>query len=679
MSWRTKCIALSVFVLFMMFSAPIVPISAVNDWQEDNPKNMKSLIEKTVNPVFINVDGDPRYRKKESLGIDIGETWKLDYFLEEGKRYHVFLVGDWICNETEPETDYDINTVYPNGVSQWNTESAGLPEQVANDKDHQYFIPPLTGTYRFKIINDERDSKNTEGAIFMLLEHIDVNTEYSQDLEGRDDEGQEVLFSGWAYEFDTAAPRIRVFVDVPDSLDMYEARLYMMANPDSGIGYEINGLGVPTGDLFIRFQGQYGGFSTSCKGDRNIDAMASCEHSGKDMEFVYDTPNSYNDTGVIFYYIVLIAEHNEGTVGFYAQTDFSPPIVTLIEPPEIGYMGEETKIEASVEDDTEIKRVWVEYCVGATKTLSTIECKLRDSTWVGTLPHFNGDYVEYTVYAEDKFGNTGSTTSEFLVKKKTSIECDIADMILVGDEKAEISGRTSLSSATLTLTLTNRDTNHVYNVKTDENGDFEFIFTPEKTGEWKLQASFEGSETEVSATSDIITFTMESKPTHISNMLSANRVKMNVPVVVYGSVSPGVAGLPVQITFVSSSSSHTETAYTAGDGSFSCNFEPPETGTWNVLSKVGDGLYYSVSQSKLSDFVVVPLNMFDKTLIVCYMLLAPPYLYGTAGLLGASVFLILYKKRDVLAPLLPKSRVKKVEKGKSNSKKQGQRYRRAKK
>ena len=668
------------FLLLMMFCAPTISASARNEWLDDDPMNMKSFVEKSVDPVFINVGGVPRFREKSSLGIPIGKSWELDYFLEAGKRYHIFLVGDWICNETEPQTDYDIKTIYPDGRSQWNTESAGLPEQVANDGKHQYFVPPITGTYRFQIVNDERDSKKTEEAIFMLIEHIDVNVDYRQDLEGRNDAGQEVLFSGWAYEIDTTSPRIRVYVDVPDSLDMYESRLYMMANPSGNVGYNISGLGVPTGNMFKAFEGQYGGFNTSCKGDRNIDAMASCEHSGKDMEFIYNTPNSYNDTGNIFYYLVLIAEHDKGTVEFYAQTDFLPPNVTLVEPPEIGYAEEKTEIKASIEENSEVQCVWMEYIVGASKTSARIDFSLHDGVWVGYLPSFqSSDNIKYTVYAADKFGNKGSVNSQFLVKERTSIECTMDDTILVGNEKATISGTTSLSSSLVTLKFTNGAQNNDFNVRTDENGYFKFVFAPDKTGEWKFQALFEGSATESQASSDIMTIKMESKMTHISNILSAREVKMNVPIVVQGSVSPSVAGLPVEILFVSSSSSHTETVSTNADGSFTCSFLPTELGTWNVLSKIGDGLYYARSQSELMEFSAVPLNIIDKIFIAGLMLVAPPMLYGTAGFACVVLVIVLYVGRSHLASILPKSLAQKMSKGKNNNKKNEQRYRRSKK
>ena len=127
---------------------PIGVVSATNNWQEDDLDTRTSIIAKPVDPVYINVDGVTNYIPNHSLPIDIGESWTLEYYLEKDKRYHIFLVGDWICNETDPSTDYDILTYYPDGSDPWwNTESAGIPEQVAFDKHHQYI-----SVYCFQIL-----------------------------------------------------------------------------------------------------------------------------------------------------------------------------------------------------------------------------------------------------------------------------------------------------------------------------------------------------------------------------------------------------------------------------------------------------------------------------------------------------------------------------------------------
>ncbi len=102
-----------------MTLTPVVGVLAVNDWQEDDEATRTSIISKPVDPVFINVPGavdvygQPEYRDNASIPIPLGESWNLIYNLEQGKRYHVFLVGDWVSNNTNPRTDYDILTVYP--------------------------------------------------------------------------------------------------------------------------------------------------------------------------------------------------------------------------------------------------------------------------------------------------------------------------------------------------------------------------------------------------------------------------------------------------------------------------------------------------------------------------------------------------------------------------------------
>ena len=134
-------------------------------------------------------------------------------------------------NESDPITDYDIRVSGPGMSYSWHTESAGLLEQVSNDEGYPYFMPKSSGKFVFKIINDERDSESNQSAFFMLIEHIDVNEWYDVDLVGRDDSNQEVLKSGWGFEFNTTSPKIKITVKVPDNgpLDMYEARLYARA------------------------------------------------------------------------------------------------------------------------------------------------------------------------------------------------------------------------------------------------------------------------------------------------------------------------------------------------------------------------------------------------------------------------------------------------------------------
>jgi len=133
-------------LLITLLVLPLAVSQGVNDWQTDIIPQKTTIVSKPVDPVYINTISG---YSTSSIPIPIGDSWKINYTLEAGKRYHVFLVGDWICNETNPTTDYDILTYYPDGKQRWNTESAGLPEQVAFDDYHHYFVPPETGEYQF--------------------------------------------------------------------------------------------------------------------------------------------------------------------------------------------------------------------------------------------------------------------------------------------------------------------------------------------------------------------------------------------------------------------------------------------------------------------------------------------------------------------------------------------------
>jgi hypothetical protein len=758
---------------------------ATNDWQEDYVGERKSYIAKPVDPVIINLNGYDGYVNEASIGIPLGKSWDLIYNLEAGLRYHVFLVGTWICNDTTPRTDYDILTIYPDSKERWNTESAGIPEQVAFDENHHYFVPPKTGNYNFRIINDVRDSTDTEGATFMVIEHIDLNKEYSRYLEGREynplsSDYEEVEMTSWAYEFNTKAPKIRVFVDVPDmdhepsrgDLDMYEVRLYAMANPDIGVGYLVDDIAIPSGDLFTQFNNEYGGYNSSCNGERNIDAMASCEYPGADMEFTYETPNGVNGTSDIFYFLAVIAEHGEGVVNFYVQTDFNAPNITSVEPPEIAYAGYKTELKAYVLDDIQISRVWMKFTDDEGRTWGEEDFTLRGEEYVAHLPTFSaGKYVNYTIFAMDKFENKGSISSGLLVKEKVTIdcdvsenavkpgdmavisgtvslpsvplvitlknglfnetieimtdtygefeyqyspkqpgewivqvlyygdelttttastavtfrkeplviECDLADKTVRGKQKAEVIGSISLSSTNINLVFTNGDFSKTHTITTDEGGNFRFSFTPNRLGNWILQVFFEGSETELPAESEKVTFSMESKPTQISAFLSSSQVKKSRLLTLSGAVTPAESSIPIEILFVSSSSYHSENVYTEGDGTFNYEFKPAEEGEWSLIAKAGDGLVYSISQSDIMEYAVLPLNFLDRILLSLNLMLVPPYLYAIAGLGGVGVIAVVFIFREKLLPSSTGKGTKKNSKKKNNKSGGTHRYRRVKK
>ncbi|MFQ6053018.1 MAG: hypothetical protein ACE5OO_02145, partial [Candidatus Bathyarchaeia archaeon] len=306
-----------------------------------------TYLEKPGEPVEIKADDIP-----------IGSDWTYECRLLGGVKYHIYLIGEW-TSLTDPDTDYDI-LVYDEDdeLVSTHTHSAGLPEQVSNDGSQHYFMPEATGVYSFRIVNDPLESRNSENATFMIIQHIEPNVVYSKYMEGRNEDDEPVLNTSWAYEFNVSASTFEIQVDVPPTLDMYEVRLYPMANLDEEIGEAINGALVPwEPGLYGELRDGFGGFNTAEDGYRAPDAFASCEHLGQDMTL------RYNNTGNTLYHLVFIAEHGNGTVNFQVKTDFEPPEpppeepdvrLTYIEKP-----GVPVEIEA---DDIPVSSDWTYEC-----------------------------------------------------------------------------------------------------------------------------------------------------------------------------------------------------------------------------------------------------------------------------------------------------------------------------
>jgi len=678
-----KTLLTALLTLMLILSLLSINVLARNDWIESSTVPQTNKVPKPVDPVFIN-DGD------DTIEIGPSQEWDscfLEYDLIRNHTYHVFLVGDFVINDTNPVTDYDIYTYLPNArVPEerytTHTESAGLPEQVANDAAHQYFVPPQSGEYTFEIRYDDRDSEEgTEPlpAIFMLIEHIDVNKWYDQKLEGREGE-DEVWNTAWAYEINTSSPQIRVMVDVPSTLDMYEVRLYAMANPESVFGYDLYDVGVPFGDYFTTFIGSYGGYNASTRGDRNILAMDSGEFKGDNLRFTYYSPGGESGNN-IFYYLVLIAEHGKGTVDFIVQTDFSPPQLSLVDPPEFVIEDDDTEILVTIDDDADIEKVWFNYTNDGENWFKE-DLRSGVEGYEATLENYlAGDFVEYIVYARDEFGNEGSTASSFQVKKTATISCSIADMTLIGNQDAKITGVTTLESAPLHVNFTNGDYVENFDLITGEDGAFSLTFRPPVLGDWSFQAYFEGDNISLPAASNVLTFLASSQRTQVSGSLSDIIVKKGEPLMVSGSVEPMVPGMQVEVTLVSATASVSEKVSVAGDGTYSFTFSPPETGIWNALSRYGDGFTYESSQSGILEFEVIPLTVFDQITGIYLTMIRPPFIYGAVGFVGLCISSVAYVKRETIISRLPGKLGKSVKKSSKKKKngKNGDRFRRSKK
>ena len=266
--------------------------------------------------------GKPVYPIKiRESEIPIGTNGTYRISLQKDRVYHVYCHGKWIDYSFDPETDYDIYVYDPQDrLVSYHTEAAGLPEHLGNTVDHPFFIPEETGEYRFVIKNDAQESEGAKEATLMAIEHIECNGWNKLDMQGKDENDKPVEKTTWAFEFCSTSRHIEVYLEVPDTLDMYEARLYPVANPSRGIGVSLNDvpLAWEPGLYGEVYQG-YGGYNLDSMGFRYPDAVASCEYSGQDMLINY----THSDDGNTLYHLVLIAEAGSGEINFQVKTDFS--------------------------------------------------------------------------------------------------------------------------------------------------------------------------------------------------------------------------------------------------------------------------------------------------------------------------------------------------------------------
>ncbi len=524
-----------VLVLVVPSSAtPNVPYELYNRW---------TYLDKPGVPVSIKFGEVPP-----------GSDWTYESYLFKDSRYHIYCIGEW-CNLTDPDTDYDILVYDGEGsLVSTHTQSAGLPEQVSNDERKWYFVPSSTGQYSFRIMNDALESQNSKNATFMIIQHIETNTEYTRLMTGRDSNNNPQRYTNWAYEFNVSDDAFEVYVDVPPTLDMYEVRVYPMANEDNETGETINGVLVPSEPLLYgELVDGFGGFNISCEGYRASDSFASCEYLGQDMTLRHDNVNN------TLYHMVLIAEHGSGTVGFYVKTDFEPPALQLKDPQTKVCYLERAPITVSVEDESPIKSLFIKFTEDAGETWQFMNMShVSGDIHSATLPPFSiGKHLDYKVVAVDEVNN-----------------------------------------------------------RKEVGGSFSVLEDPPQE-------------------------------TTITCSLEEQSVKQNKPIHVTGYVTPPIGGVQVNVRFVSSTLSHTETAVTGTDGGFSCSFNPPIADTWSVLAEVEESATLEFSQSALHEFEVTSLTTLDRVLGIFLgfptQMMKPPFLYVLYGVVSLGATVAIYK------------------------------------
>jgi hypothetical protein len=443
--------------------------------------------------------------------VQIGRNWSVVCPLRANHSYHAYCYGEWINRDLEPQTDYDVYVYDPFGeIEGYHTESAGLPEHLGTTSDEPYFVPKYSGEYTFVIRNDPRESKGSQQATFTIIETVECNAWHEHFIKGK--EGNiPVSETSWAYEFVTESEHIEVLIKVPRTLDMYEARLYLMANPEEGVGSILND--VPLAwepGLYGERDGVFGGYNLESREYRGL-AYASCEFHGQDMLINFTS----QCLGKGLYHLALIGEEGSGTIEFIIKTEFEDVCLKSSAFPKRVYPNNNTVV-AYVSNSTDLKDATLQYSIDSWKNVTTLEMEIvNNRTCRRVIPgQAAGILVSYKVEACDVLENYFVAYGNYSVKDPSQLNVASSHETVHLGDNITVKGHLTPQRENLSITVYFTSANETREVicYTIENGTFTASFKPENLGVWKAIAEFSGDESTYESVSSQLTIKVEEQP-----------------------------------------------------------------------------------------------------------------------------------------------------------------------
>jgi len=456
--------------------------------------------EKPMFPVFLN-----------NSQVQIGQNWSAVCPLRANRSYHVYCYGEWIEWDWEPQTDYDVYVYDPFGEMEgYHTESAGFPEHLGTTVDEAFFVPKYSGNYTFVVENDPRESNSSEQATFMIIETVECNVWHEHYIKGKEND-LPVLETSWAYEFVTESQHIEVLVKVPDTLDMYEARLYLMANPQEDMGSILNDVPLAwESGLYGERDGMFGGYNLESREYRGL-AYASCEFQGQDM-FINFT-SSY--LGKSLYHLVFIGEVGSGMIEFLVKTEFGNACLKPSIVPRRVYPYNDTVV-AYVSNSTDLKNVTLQYSTNNWKNATALEMGiLNNRTCRAVVPgQAAGKFVSYRVEASDVLENVLVAYGNYSVKHSSVLNLTMISEAVYLGENITVIGRLTPPAENLPIAVYFTSANESKQIVccTLADGTFTASFKPETVNAWKAEAKFFGDEFRYESFSSQLTIRVEEPP-----------------------------------------------------------------------------------------------------------------------------------------------------------------------
>jgi hypothetical protein len=555
--------------------------------------------------------------------IGIGENWTYVFNLNKDQLYHVYFYGEWI-SQIGKETDYDIFVYDPNGnLETYHTESAGLIEHLGTTVDNPLFQPLNDGNYSFLLINDPKESTGTENGTLIVVEHLDINKPYNDKLymEGKDPITDNPRFyTTWIYEFNSTSKNIEIPVEVPDTLDMYEVRLYLMANPNLDIGENLLNMPIAWepglyGDKIYNGYDTIGGMNINFT-DYRGNAFDSCEYPGEDMLINFTTTHEGN----LLYHLVFIAELGYGNLSFTIKTDVTEPELNVTIPSDT-LTGEETTVTAiSSDEESGIDKVTILYSTDNGTNWDSIIMTEYQSYYVAHIPEQTvGTEVLYKVESQDQAGNRAIEEGVYLTKNQSNIHLILSESTINGGDALNLAGSIKPTKENATIVVQYTDPQGSVSNKTtetDSSGNFSDSYTPNMGGTWKASVIWNGDITNM-AVSNSTSFYVEKMTQNLDVNLAKNKIVVGEDLEINGHLSPALSGATINLIIIGpKGNATTKKVQTTSQGTYSLDYSPNSEGSWSIMAMYqGDDLHKGTSTETLS-FKVSGSGSFSITFLL---------------------------------------------------------------
>jgi len=447
--------------------------------------------------------------------IPIGENWSIITPLQANHNYHVYCYGVWINTSAQAKTDYDFYVYNPQGtLVSSHTESAGFPPHLGTTVEDPLFTPTQSGNYSFVIENNPIDSQGAQQATFMIIEDLKPDQWQTCYLEGRHNNNSS-LYSAWAYEFVTDASKVELHVTVPETLDIYEARLYLMNNAQTSI---LNSFPLAWEDgLYGNLSGSVGGYNFESTGYRGV-AYASCEYMGQQMFLNYTSSSA----GLKLYQLVLIGEQGSGNIELLLKTKFGNNILNPISPPNRVYPDDPTGIAFGSSNNNTLNSAKLSYTIDNWTNTDTLNMQINNQTCNATIPGQSaGAFVQYKIVASDDLENSFETEGNYAVKEPSTLNITAAKDKVVLGENITISGvfTPNLKNPVIKVEFLSRNDTQTLNPVVSSNGTFVASCKPTSAGSWSVIASSPETQTTYQSYSQQLQITVIEPPFYVKYSL----------------------------------------------------------------------------------------------------------------------------------------------------------------